>query len=86
MSPTGSLGEFLKKGDEVKMLNPYEAMAEVEQGVRELATDAERTVPTTLTVRVKSSSRRTMADSSRKGMPNPGRCEHFADFRPFQPS
>ena len=30
--PTGSLGgEFLKKGDEVKMLNPYEAMAEVEE-------------------------------------------------------
>ena len=40
--PTGSLGdEFLKKGDEVKMLNPYEAMAEVEEGVRELATGAE---------------------------------------------
>ena len=28
--PTGSLGdEFLKRGDEVKMLNPYEAMGEL---------------------------------------------------------
>ncbi len=65
------------------MFCPYEAAYEAEEGVRdsEIAIDAEDRAGT---VRLKSPSRRMVADSNRKGIANP-RCGEQAEFRLSQP-